>query len=115
MKTNPVILSTKLKNAIRKTGGAAAVNLSFSLNNINVNGVKRGCSGFITNGINGSIVYVDTEESCLTNYKYICRYADSLHDFHGYRNHWTNSFESLVNEIIQMLQKTQAEAKDCRI
>lgn len=111
----PLILSTKLKNAIVKKAGSRAKNLTFSLKNISINGNKRGCYGFIKNEKNGSIIYVDTEGSCLANLNYLFRYAYSFHDYRGYRNHWANILDELTTEILNMLEKTPAEARECRI
>lgn len=103
-----IILMTKLKNAMLKTG----MDLSFELRNININGDKRGCSGFIVNNDNGTIVYVNTE-SCLDRYMY--RYADSVKDFRGYSNRWANGLDELVEGVAGLLKKSPAEMNDRRI
>ena len=107
-----MILSTKLKNAINaKSNG---MNLQFTLKNININGQKRGCSGFIRNTENGAVVYVNTEDSCLSNLHYMYRYADSERDFTGYSNRWADSLEELATGICRCLT-TDGRANDRRI
>ena len=48
-----MLLSTKLKNQINKKQEG----LEISLKNININGIKVGCSDFIRNPENNIIVY----------------------------------------------------------
>jgi hypothetical protein len=106
-----LILSTKLKNAINKH--ANGMDLTFTLKNISVNGDKRGCSGFIRNNANGSVVYVITEVLFIERYMY--RYADNEKDFKGYRNRWANSLDELASAICTCLHKTPQEVNDRRI
>ncbi len=51
---NDIILGRKLRNAIEKH----IQGMEYHLHTINVNGDKRGCSGFIRNPNNNAIVYV---------------------------------------------------------
>lgn len=95
------ILKTALKNAVVRTNRAN--NYEFHLNNISINGDKRGCSGFIKNSINNKIVYVNTETSPLLQNKLLIRYAKSLTDYTGEQNHFTNSKDKLTEMIITML------------
>lgn len=93
------LLMTRLKNGLKKKG-----NYEFKLSNININGGKTGCSGFIINPENGVIVYVNTEKSCyapLSN-KNLVRYAKSDHDFTGAMNDFATD-EDVVNKIVSML------------
>lgn len=106
-----IILSVKLKNAIKKS--APNMNLDFHLKNIIINGDKRGCSGFITNHENNSVVYVTTEP--IMNLGYMYRYADNTNDFTGYHNRWAKTQDELVSNIIELLKKTPAEAGDSRL
>lgn len=108
-----LILSTKLKNAINKH--AEGMNLAFTIKNISINGSKRGCSGFIRNNANGSVVYVNTEEPCLSNLYYMYRYANDEKDYTGYRNRWTNTLDELASAICTCLHKTPQEANERRI
>lgn len=109
-----LILSAKLKNAINKH--AEGMDLTFTLKNITINGQKRGCSGFIRNNTNGSVIYVDTEESCATFVpRFMYRYADNEKDYKGYRNRWANTLDELASAICTCLHKTPQEANDRRI
>lgn len=109
-----LILSTKLKNAI--TQYANGMDLTFTLKNIAINGSKRGCSGFIRNNANGSVVYVTTEEPCASFLNpYMYRYADNEKDYKGYRNRWANTLDKLASAICTCLHKTPQEANDRRI
>lgn len=53
----PPLLAVKLRNQLRKIDPT----LEVELKNINVNGMKRGCSGYITDPRTGRVIYVDTE------------------------------------------------------
>ena len=108
-----LILSTKLKNAINKH--ANGMDLAFTLKNISINGSKRGCSGFIRNNANGSVVYVNTEEPCLSTLHYMYRYADNEKDYKGYHNRWANTLDELASAICTYLHKTPQEANERRI
>lgn len=108
-----LILSTKLKNAINSH--ANGMDLTFTLKNININGSKRGCSGFIRNNANGSVVYVNTEEPCYSELHYMYRYAENEKDYTGYRNRWTNTLDELASAICTCLHKTPTEVNDRRI
>jgi hypothetical protein len=108
-----LILSTKLKNAINKH--ANGMDLTFTLRNISINGSKRGCSGFIRNNANNSVVYVTTEEPCLSTLHYMYRYADHEKDYSGYHNRWANTLDELATEICRLLHSTPQEQNDRRI
>ena len=112
-----VVLSQKLRSAIKKQNQETNYDLEFFLKNILINGQKRGCSGFIKNKGNGSCVYVTTEKLGYTPLHYMYRYADNEKDFRGYHNRWTQTFKSeeLAREIVNLLEKTPAEARDCRV
>lgn len=111
-----MILSTKLKNAINKENNNN-LQLEFHLKNISINGQKRGCSGFIKNVINNSIVYISTEGIKWNgeNRQYLYRYADTIKDYSGYHNRWANSLEDLSNNILQLLEIPVSETNDFRI
>lgn len=107
-----LILSTKLKNAI--STHAKGMDLAFTLKNISINGSKRGCSGFIRNNANGSVVYVNTEEPCLSNLHYMYRYADNEKDYRGYHNRWANTLDELASAICTCLKSTPQVQNDRR-
>lgn len=89
-----LILSTKLKN--RFTGVT-----DVRLKNISVNGIKRGCSGFISR--DGVIVYVNTEPCGSLGYMY--RTAKHLKDYTGGVNCWAKDLNSLVDGINSLLRQ----------
>ena len=108
-----LILSTKLKNAINAHSNG--MDLQFTLKNISINGSKRGCDGFIRNNANNSVVYVTTEEPCLSSLHYMYRYADNEKDYRGYRNRWAKTLDELATEICRLLHSTPQEQNDRRI
>ena len=110
---NGIILSVKLRNALINKSKTKNMNITAMLKNIIINGDKRGCSGFITNEDNGSIVYVNTEKGYLNMYLY--RYADSTKDYRGYSNRYAETFDELVDAIIDLLKETPQEVGDYRI
>ena len=112
-KTMQAILSTKLRNAINAC--ANGMDLTFSLKNISINGSKRGCSGFIRNNANGSVIYVTTEKPCISNLHFLYRYADNEKDYRGYHNRWASTIEDLVSAICTCLHKTPQEANDKKL
>lgn len=93
-----MLLATKLKNAIKRETPEA--NLDFVLHNINVNGRKLGCSGFIANKDNGMVMYVSTETT-LCGYMY--RRAKSTSDYVGGYNRWAKTEAELVKGIVEGL------------
>ena len=108
-----LVLSTKLKNEINKK--ANANDFTFTLKNININGRKTGCSGFVRNNANGTVVYVNTEESCATWLpRFMYRYADHEKDYTGYRNRWAETLDDLVTSICILLDSNPQEQKDKR-
>lgn len=88
-----MILSTKLKNRFPST-------YSINLKNIQVNGDKRGCSGFICR--DNAIVYVNTEPCGSLGYMY--RTAKHLKDYSGGVNQWARDIDSLVNGVNSLLR-----------
>ena len=106
-----LILSTKLKNAINSH--ANGMDLTFTLKNISINGSKRGCSGFIRNNANGSVMYVNTETLFVERFMY--RYAYDELDYKGYHNRWAKTLDELASAICTCLHKTPQEQNDRRI
>lgn len=111
--SNDLVLPVKLKNAIKRANPDGVYD--FHLKVVNVNGVKLGCCGFIVNKVNNSIVYTTTDTTM--NLTYMYRFADSLSDYHGYRNRWckVRSADCLAAEIVNLLQSTPQQARDIRI
>ena len=110
-KTNVIILSTKLKNSIAKKAKTENLNVQLVLHNIDINGRKTGCSGFIHNMDNNVYVYVNTDMNT-TIHEYMYRYADNAKDYTGYRNRWAGNIDNLVSGIITCLRQTPQQARD---
>lgn len=87
-----MLLMTKLKNAIK----SQLPNAEFFLKNININGVKRGCSGFIK--YDDVIVYVNTETTLVSGLMY--RYAKNLKDYTGCKNMWVPEKDNKYTDAI---------------
>ena len=106
------ILATKLKNAIENSckakGVAADKILEFKIKNIRINGATVGCSGFIHNKVNGTVVYVTTESAGSVGLMY--RYAKSMTDYRGGRNRFARTLEEYVCGIEQCLSRTPMQA-----
>lgn len=110
------ILAVKTKNTIKQYADAAGLKVEFSIKNVSINGCKRGCSGFVVNPENNSIVYLDTEKSCASFLPPILyRYADSVKDFRGYRNRFAENLDELADSVVKLLKKTPQEAGDFRV
>lgn len=112
-------LMTKLKNKICKR--IPKEDLHFALRNININGEKRGCSGFVTYLPTGRCVYVDTEPSvlaCKENMMY--RYARDEKDYSSSHadfdasNVWTTA-DALASDIATALTKPRESIRTIRI
>lgn len=108
------VLAVKFKNELLRHADPNMA-LTFSLKNILVNGEKRGCSGFVRNEVNGSVVYLTTEQSTISDLGYLYRYADDEKDYRGYHNRWADDVLELAEEVCCLLQKTPAEDGDCRV
>lgn len=93
-----MLLATKLKNAVKIE--MPETNVEFVLHNINVNGRKLGCSGFIANKDNGMVMYVSTET---TLFGYMYRRAKSTSDYVGGYNRWASTEAELIKGIVEGL------------
>lgn len=99
----PALLSTKLKNQLL----ALRPNLTVQLKNVNVNGVKMGCTGFITDPDTERIVYVCTDNNHnpqATNVYY--RVARSTKDYTGGRNQFAHH-DDLAQSVVSLLESSQ--------
>ena len=94
------LLATKLKNQI------AAIDpvLIVSLRNISVNGVKFGCSGFLTDPRTGKHVYVNTDHNHHTNTRAYYRTAKDTKDYTGGLNHFA-SYEDVAQAAVDLLTR----------
>lgn len=94
-----MLLATKLKNAIKRE--MPETNVEFVLHNINVNGRKLGCSGFVVNKDNGMVMYVNIDTPKRLGYLY--RRAKSTSDYVGGYNRFANTEAELVKGIVDGL------------
>ncbi len=94
------LLATKLKNQILAIDSTLAVNLR----NVSVNGVKFGCSGFITDTRTGRVVYVNTDHNHFTNITAYYRTARDTKDYTGGPNNFS-SYEDLAQAAVTLLTK----------
>lgn len=79
------LLATKLRNELL----AIKPDLQIQLRNIAVNGVKMGCSGFITDPASGRVVYLNTDHNHGTSFdRAYFRVARDTKDFRGGINHF---------------------------
>lgn len=94
------ILATTLRNQFKKVG-----EYEYYLKNIVINGVKKGCSGFIKNPTNHKIIYLTTEAVCYEPLKdkVMFRTAKHLKDYTGGINQWCNR-EELVEKVAEALK-----------
>lgn len=100
-----MLLATKTKNLINNVNKwSTQLPLKFTLKNIKINGVNKGCSGFITNTKNGTCVYINTESSCYEPLKdkILYRYARDTKDYHGYENHFARE-EEIAEKVLNFL------------
>lgn len=104
-----MILKSKLITAVKRSGGES---FNFKLDDIVINGSKRGCCGFISNPSNAHFVYVNTEECAfgpLSN-RNLVRYAKDEKDYRGGRNQWFYE-ETTAKAIVNLLTKEISEEK----
>lgn len=109
-----VYLVVKTKNAFAKVNDMRThMVLTYYLKNIVINGVKKGCSGFIRNEKTGVCVYIITEQIFMQP-KYMYRYADNIKDYRGYRNRWVANFDDLVYNSLHLLASSPQAERDIR-
>lgn len=99
-----MLLMTKLKNALKKELPDAIFNLA----NIQINSVKKGCSGFITH--KDVTVYVNTEESVFRN-GLMYRYARDNKDYHGFQNQWVYGKNREIEYIKAVVKALKDESQ----
>lgn len=93
-------LAVKLRNQIL----AIDPNLAVNLRNVSVNGVKFGCSGFITDLTTGKHVYLNTDHNHHTNTTAYYRTAKTTKDYTGGYNNFA-AYEDLAAAAVSLLKK----------
>ena len=107
-----ILLPLRLKNHVKQYDE----NYEFFIHTIEVNGIKKGCSGFIRNPNTKVCVYVNTEPPAYGGLAPLMyRYADTINDYTGYRNRWANSENELVRNIVKLLQSSPEAEHDIRV
>lgn len=108
---------TALKNRIQKSIliQLRSLDLEFDLHNININGEKKGCSGFITDLKTGACVYVNTEGTSVKDGRVMYRYALDTKDYSSNNltngnNHWCDQAD-LHDHVLSMLASGKAEPR----
>lgn len=93
------LLAVKLKNEIKKLNPT----LTLDIKNVSVNGLKMGCSGFITDPATNRTVYVCTDNNhnpAQTSGYY--RVARNNRDYTGGMNHFA-VYDKLAQAIVSLL------------
>lgn len=77
------LLKTKLQNMLREEAQKQKIEVEFHLKNIDINGVKKGCSGHVVSPTTGSCVYLTTEEMAYKplNGRAMYRLAKNVKDY----------------------------------
>lgn len=94
------LLATKLKNQIHAIDSTLVV----ALKTISVNGVKFGCSGFITDLGTGKHVYVCTDHNHGTNTNAYYRTARDTKDYTGGMNNFAE-YSELAQAAVSLLKR----------
>lgn len=94
------LLAVKLRNEINSIDPVLIV----TIKNVSVNGVKMGCSGFITDPRTGRHVYVCTDNNHGTNTNALYRTAKDTRDYTGGMNNFA-SYEGLARSAVNLLRK----------
>lgn len=98
-----MLLVVKFRNQLHRLNPA----LQVDMRNTRINGVARGCYGYITDPATGLVVEVDTEESCCVRergkpgmvWRGVWRDAGRQNMVRGV-NHWSNE-DTIAAEVVQ--------------
>jgi len=93
------LLAVKLRNEINSIDPVLIV----TLRNVAVNGVKMGCSGFITDPRTGKHVYVSTDNNHGTVRDALYRTAKDTRDYTGGPNNFA-SYDGLARSAVNLLR-----------
>lgn len=101
------LLATKLRNELL----AIKPDLQIQLRNIAVNGVKMGCSGFITDPATGRVVYLNTDHNHGTSYdRAYFRAARDAKDYRGGINHCAG-YNGLAASAVDLLKNPRFDSE----
>lgn len=93
------LLAVKLKRELL----AVNAGLTVQLKNVDVNGVKTGCSGFVTDPASGRIVYISTEPVYGPVRRAMFRVARDTRDYRGGINHFAG-YGELAEAVTDLLK-----------
>lgn len=94
------LLALKLKNQIQ----AINAKLTVQLKNVSINGVKMGCSGFVTDPATGKTVYLNTDHNHHTSYdRAYYRVAKNTRDYRGGINHFSG-YDELAQSAVSLIK-----------
>lgn len=104
-----MLLVVKFRNQIHRLNPALQVDMK----NIRINGVARGCSGYITDPATGLVVEVNTEPSCYVRergkpgmvWRGVWRAVGHAGIVRG-ANHWSNE-DTIAAEIVQAFKNPE--------
>lgn len=106
-----MLLKTKLTNQLKEEAKNKDMEIEIFLNNITVNGSKKGCSGHVVFKTTGSCVYINTEGSCYgpLSGKVMYRLAKDIKDYSSNsirngNNRWTEE-QNIATEVLELLMK----------
>jgi hypothetical protein len=98
------LLAVKLRNELL----ALNPDLQVQLRNVDINGVKMGCSGFITDPATEQVVYLNTDHNHGTSYdRAYYRTARDTKDYRGGTNHFSD-YASLAQNAVALLKNQDA-------
>lgn len=98
------ISSGKVRNAFSKFEDSDKYSMKFR--DISINGIKKGCSGHITNLDNDVCVYINTEQTSM-GLGMLYRYAERQDEWTGGLNHFAHSLDEIVKQVRNMLEDPQ--------
>lgn len=97
----PRLLTRAVKNRMLKVDP----NLEFDIHQVNVNGRKMGCSGYVTDPETGNVIYLSTDfiEVIGQHMDVMFRTVKDKNDTHGLTNHWASD-DTFAAEAVHLLR-----------
>lgn len=97
----PRLLTRAVKNRMLKVDP----NLEFDIHQVNVNGRKMGCSGYVTDPETGNVIYLSTDfiEVIGQHMDVMFRTVRDKNDTHGLTNHWASD-DTFAAEAVHLLR-----------